>query len=160
MSRHIVRQKHCWNMLFFFCLFYLSIKKATSFRVNEINRTYLSIRLDFVDTQGNILEANITTDKLIKLWWCLQRTVILPRVGFTLKLSVGRQFFSQINRSSFTPTNKNQFWVKDEKLTGYNLRSCIWFRGFTSLTQHKRFLNTDVFLFSLFSHWQKEIQFF
>ena len=74
--------KNIVETCFFFCLFYLRIKKATSFRMNEINRTYLSIRLDFVDTQGNILEANITTDKLIKLWWCLQRYRDTSKSGF------------------------------------------------------------------------------
>lgn len=77
----------------FFCLFYLSIKKAISLRMNEINRTYLSIRLDFVDTQGNTLEANIPTDKLIKLWWCLLRYRDTSKSGFLVETVSWSSFF-------------------------------------------------------------------
>ena len=56
-------------------------------RIGGINRINVSsIRLDFVDNQGKVLQANILTDKLdsddVR-----NATIIPPAVAFKLKLS-------------------------------------------------------------------------
>ena len=66
---------------------YLDIKNPMVFRIGGINRINVSsIRFDFVDTQGKILQANILTDKLgsddVR-----NATVIPPAVAFKVKLS-------------------------------------------------------------------------
>ena len=50
---------------FLFNFFHLGIKNTMVVRIGGINRTDVSsFRLDFVDTNGKILQANIVSDKL------------------------------------------------------------------------------------------------
>ena len=56
-------------------------------RIGGINRINVSsIRLDFVDTQGKILQANILTDK-IDSDDIRNASIIPPAVAFKVKLS-------------------------------------------------------------------------
>ena len=56
-------------------------------RIGGINRINVSsIRFDFVDTQGKILQANIFTDKLSSDD-VRNATIIPPAVAFKVKLS-------------------------------------------------------------------------
>ena len=66
---------------------YLGMKNTMVVRIGGINRINVSsVRLDFVDTQGKILQANILTNK-IGSDDVRNATIIPPTVAFKLKLS-------------------------------------------------------------------------
>ena len=73
--------------------FFLGIKNMMVVRIGGINRINVSsIRLDFVNTQGKVLQANILTDKLgsddVR-----NATIIPPVVAFRMKLSGNYHIF-------------------------------------------------------------------
>ena len=73
--------------------FFLGIKNMMVVRIGGINRINVSsIRLDFVNTQGKVLQANILTDKLgsddVR-----NTTIIPPVVAFRMKLSGNYHIF-------------------------------------------------------------------
>lgn len=70
-------------------------------RIGGINRINVSsIRVDFVDTQGKVLQANIPTDKLdsddVR-----NATIVPPAGGFKVKLSGNCYTFFIRTRLSF-----------------------------------------------------------
>lgn len=73
-------------------------------RIGGINRINVSsIRVDFVDTQGKVLQANIPTDKLdsddVR-----NATIVPPAGGFKVKLSgTCYTFFIRTRLSFLTP---------------------------------------------------------
>ena len=73
--------------------FFLGIKNMMVVRIGGINRINVSsIRLDFVNIQGKVLQANIPTDKLgsddVR-----NATIIPPVVAFRMKLSGNYHIF-------------------------------------------------------------------
>ena len=73
--------------------FFLGIKNMMVVRIGGINRINVSsIRLDFVNTQGKVLQANIPTDKLgsddVR-----NATIVPPVVAFRMKLSGNYHIF-------------------------------------------------------------------
>ena len=73
--------------------FFLGIKNMMVVRIGGINRINVSsTRLDFVNTQGKVLQANILTDKLgsddVR-----NATIIPPVVAFRMKLSGNYHIF-------------------------------------------------------------------
>ena len=73
-------------------------------RIGGVNRIDISsIRVDFVDTQGKVLQANIPTDKLdsddVR-----NATIVPPAGGFKVKLSGNcYTFFIRTRLSFLTP---------------------------------------------------------
>ena len=75
------------------CTSYLGIKNMMVIRIGGINRINVSsVRLDFIDTQGKILQANILTDK-IDSDDVRNASIIPPAVAFKVKLSGNCRIF-------------------------------------------------------------------
>ena len=72
---------------------YLGTTNTMMVRIGGINRINVSsVRIDFVDTQGKILQANILTDK-IGSDDVRNATIIPPAVAFKVKLSGNSHIF-------------------------------------------------------------------